>query len=1055
MAAGKSRVRLSGPIRALFGVGALGAMPDAALLEHFVRGAEASEAAFAVLLKRYGPMVMDVCRRVVGDEHLAEDAFQVTFLLLSRRARSIRDYAALGGWLHRTARRVALRVRARIDRRRDREYSSSGAVAIIGPDHRAEGDEIRVIIHEEIDRLGKTLRLPIVLCALEGLTHEEAARRLHWPVGTVKSRLVRGRRRLEGRLARRGLAPGALMAGSVAESSASAVVAVSPALAAATARAAVPLAGGAARAFAVSASTALLFEKELTAMFFTKLKLTAGALLGMSLAVVLIGLALTEPYGPRARGIEPQTVQPPRANPLIVSGATGGASRSVPPAMKLNATGRVVDAGGRPVAGATVLVREWATQRAMGLSANENEKLFRGGEISDVLARGTTDAAGRFRFEEIPAPAFPHAPAAGRTFFPWDLLALAPGHGAAWSQLTLPNQRNVVTLTLPSEGILRGRLVEPGGAPVAGARIKVSGIDRLGHLDPGGLGTDGRLNLLWSSVPLVATSDAGGKFTLRGPPRAIVASLIITDSRHERKVIHAATTKESQPQVTHTTYFHGQPTTEHIPVLTEEFTVTLKPTDHRLAGRVVFAATGKPAPGAQVSVRQRHVAKTDAEGRFLVENLAAGEIELHIIARETDAGPLDMRFSLPDEPKSLEREFVLSAGLVVTGRVVDEQTGDGVGGAELIYRPQVEPGQLPTIFAFLSKSQSDGGFRMVVPAGRGSLEIWKLPSTYPLSLPRPIGGAVEPRFQRMIAGKAGETIPGLTFPLTRGLGITLTVRDLQGQPVAGAEVVRYSLDRPNETVGRTDAAGRYELAGIDRKRGATMDVTHPIRSLGARVDLRPDDDAIKPGGILQVTLQPTGSLRGRVLDEEGKPVRGPVVTLGTDVRYPDRIGPMIETVSEVQQDGSFSFDRLIAGAVYFVEITADGHASIFSERVRAKPGEVQRLKEIRLPVTDQELRGIVVDPRGRWVEGATVSYQRESDRQFVPPRGGRWFQETNAKGEFHLTELPRGRLKLMAYRKPEGADRSITNMVRVEAEAGDGNVWIVLPDPNERLRGIE
>jgi len=153
--------------------------------------------------------------------------------------------------------------------------------------------------------------LPILLCALEGLSHEEAAQRLRWPVGTVKSRLVRGRRRLEGRLVRRGLGPALALAAAVGETSASAAP-VPLALAVATTRAALQSALGTAPTAApvsasISASTALLLQNELSAMFLAKVALAAGAALASGVAIVLIVLAVTGPLGPRAPGIEPHS----------------------------------------------------------------------------------------------------------------------------------------------------------------------------------------------------------------------------------------------------------------------------------------------------------------------------------------------------------------------------------------------------------------------------------------------------------------------------------------------------------------------------------------------------------------------------------------------------------------------------------------------------------------------------------------------------------------------------------------------------------------------------
>jgi hypothetical protein len=110
------------------------------------------------------------------------------------------------------------------------------------------------------------------------------------------------------------------------------------------------------------------------------------------------------------------------------------------------------------------------------------KKRVSGEVIPDVLAQSQTDETGKFHFAGVVAPAFTFAGAewVDKTVFPWDIVAIAPGHGVAWRQLTPGNQRIAITLSLPAEGTLRGRLVEPGGKPIAGARVRVFGIDRLG-----------------------------------------------------------------------------------------------------------------------------------------------------------------------------------------------------------------------------------------------------------------------------------------------------------------------------------------------------------------------------------------------------------------------------------------------------------------------------------------------------------------------------------------------------------------------------------------------
>ncbi len=186
--------------------GTVAAMGEGQLLERFAAKRDAT--AFETLVSRHGPMVLGTCRRMLADPHDVEDAFQATFLVLARRAGSIRDADRLGPWLHGVARRVAARSRALSARRNARERPGGEDLAVEAPDA-SEAAELRVVLDEELARLPEKYRAPLVLCYLEGLTHDEAAQHLRWPVGTVRSRLAGGRDRLRARLTRRGLSPSA------------------------------------------------------------------------------------------------------------------------------------------------------------------------------------------------------------------------------------------------------------------------------------------------------------------------------------------------------------------------------------------------------------------------------------------------------------------------------------------------------------------------------------------------------------------------------------------------------------------------------------------------------------------------------------------------------------------------------------------------------------------------------------------------------------------------------------------------------------------------------
>ena len=180
-------------------------MLDSQLMQRFVSNEDSL--AFRDLVARHGPAVLRVCRRFVHDPHAAEDAMQATFLILVQRAPSIREPEQLDRWLAGVARRVAARARRREVRRIDREriWAETHSEISVEPEKPLQS-EIRRAVREELDQLPTADQQPLTLCYIHGLTHEEAARQIGCPVGTIKARLVRARRRLRDRLDRRGVA---------------------------------------------------------------------------------------------------------------------------------------------------------------------------------------------------------------------------------------------------------------------------------------------------------------------------------------------------------------------------------------------------------------------------------------------------------------------------------------------------------------------------------------------------------------------------------------------------------------------------------------------------------------------------------------------------------------------------------------------------------------------------------------------------------------------------------------------------------------------------------
>jgi RNA polymerase sigma factor (sigma-70 family) len=258
---------------------------DRDLLQRFSERREA--AAFHALLRRHGPMVFDVCRGVLGNEANAEDAFQATFLILARKAASIRKAASVGSWLHSVAYRTALQARVQ-EATRKKSEAHAPARSMSEPDD-LTWREVRTALHEEVNRLPERYRVALVLCYLEGKTQDQAAAQLGLAKSTLKVRLERGKAFLRARLVRRGLCPAVLL---VAASSPATVAraCLRPSFVSATVKAACLSVAGQATPDVISARVVALAEGVTKAMFLTKLRLAVG-LLTLATTVGICGLA--------------------------------------------------------------------------------------------------------------------------------------------------------------------------------------------------------------------------------------------------------------------------------------------------------------------------------------------------------------------------------------------------------------------------------------------------------------------------------------------------------------------------------------------------------------------------------------------------------------------------------------------------------------------------------------------------------------------------------------------------------------------------------------------
>ncbi|MFO0956604.1 MAG: sigma-70 family RNA polymerase sigma factor [Isosphaeraceae bacterium] len=379
-------------LRTLFASGSLGGLTDAQLVEAFLaRAGPDREDAFSALVRRHGPMVLGVCRRMLPDSADSEDAFQAVFLVLARRAESIRGLDALRPWLYGVAIRTAKEARRRSARRRARE-----AVAMREPQAAPAPDDDRAdwlaILDEEIARLPAKYREPLQLCELEGLSRRDAADRMGLPEGTLSSRLARGRSMLRDRLIRRGVAPGVALMGPLIAGPSEAQLAGS--MADSTVRLALRFVRGG----TVPVAVASLAEGVLKMFAATKVTMILGGLMAMAASAALA--AIIPMATPPDRDPPLQEADPEPAVMTIEKQDEEPRSDEI--------RGIVVNEADRPVAGAEVVIGAFQDQEVRGVTADDGSFAIparRGGlRWVRLLARSADGASlGLFRGPDDPA----------------------------------------------------------------------------------------------------------------------------------------------------------------------------------------------------------------------------------------------------------------------------------------------------------------------------------------------------------------------------------------------------------------------------------------------------------------------------------------------------------------------------------------------------------------------------------------------------------------------------------------------------------------------------
>jgi RNA polymerase sigma factor (sigma-70 family) len=814
------------------------ALPDPELLGRFT--AVQDEGAFAALVRRHGPLVLGVCRRVLGNHADADDAFQATFLVLARKAAAIASQASLPCWLYQVAFRTAVKAKSLHARRRAREI---GVERTDAPDPLAEvtGRELLAVLDEELQRLSECLRAPLVLCYLEGRTRDEAARELGWSVGTLKRRLEQARGRLRQRLVRRGLAlPGTLLTVGLIQGVAGA--SLPPRLAAETAaavlRQAVGIPGGTALAPAVVA----LAEGALRASPVVKLWAASLLLLLGGIAALAAG-ALA---GPGAASTPPPAARAGDKAPVPAPGKVQG---------QVTVSGSLLGADGKPL------------DRAFLAVVARCKHFGRGGDLTTentrVLAQGKSDADGSYRL------------AAPDATSPWVselyLLARAPGHGISLQRLNPARPTADVTLRLEPEKVARGRLVDLQGLPAAGVRVGVHWFGTVRNGMPEGVPFHSPPPDL-AVWPTEVRTDAQGRFTVRGLNTSADVRLFFEGNAFAPQGVIL---KAADPA--------------------KEIRRALAPAQV-IEGRVLQADTGEPVPHALLTVFVGASetgdygglgGKADAEGRFRI-NAYPGKhflVSAHPPAGEPYLA-IQKQLRWPAGKVRLTLDLTLPRGVLVRGKVAEAGSGKPVAHAAVQYHPQRADNpnfrrEIIQGWDTTEVSAADGTFRIAVLPGPGHLLVMGQDGHYVheeigdriLDSGRPGGTRYYPdavvkldlpketRVKEVaVTLKRGVSVKGrLVGPAGERVGKALMICRLQASPLS------LQWQFPVEL-----RDGQFELHGLDPAKSYPVSFLDAEKGWGTTVQL----SGRQAGEPVTIKLQPCGRAVARFVDPAGKPVAG-------------------------------------------------------------------------------------------------------------------------------------------------------------------------------------
>jgi RNA polymerase sigma factor (sigma-70 family) len=926
---------------------------DRELLERFVEAKD--EGAFTVLIERHGPMVLGICRRALANSHDAEDACQATFLVLARKAASVRKKTSLGSWLHGVACRVAASLTRDRARRKTRELGVD-ARAPRDPAAEVTWQEVQTVLDEELQRLPDRYRAPLILCYLECLTRDQAAQQLGLSPTTLYGRLERARDLLRECLTKRGLTLAAAIS-AIALGEGTTHAALAPTFVVSSTKAALLLAAGQPLTESVVATHVLALTQEVLSKTMPMTKLKTVILCLAITSLVALGVAVKEdasakpPVKGQAEPLRLAAIGHPGDEQAKPEGQPKAAIEEAGETVTFR--GRVLDPDGKPLTGAEVTL--WAHFGYDGAYSLEWHPETAGPFRPKLLAKSGEDGRFTATFHKSDVTENP----LNMWEQPWRLVqvvAAAKGYGPDWASL-VSLDKGELTLRLAKDDVpIKGRVLDLEGRPVVGATIQVARVTIGGNLH------HSLWQSSWAGLTGDLTTDREGRFSLTGVGRGREVLLSIEGPGIEHKLVEVKTPAADRGST-------PGPEVEIVagPTKSVEGTIVAKGTGKPLAGIVVY--------GDEEAHHRRVRTVTDERGRYRLIGLPKAEAYRLSVYPPVDTGYLGTSQAVVGSEglRPVTADIELRRGVEVRCRLIDKVTREPVRG-ELRYTPlttnpfygeaELSPGLIPSReFGRHRVPDPDGIFRFMTYPGPGLLVVI-LQGNMGRYLPDRIDPADLAKTQgdhhmefaklfgiyRLIDPKEGDKPLVVDIEVDPGRKASGSLIGPDGKPVNGATAYglhhhpHKGMERPAESL-KADA---FTATLLDPERPRTVSFVHKDRKLIGHAVLRGDEK-----GPVTVRLVPWGVLTGRLVDDDGKPVAG--VRLGWT--YPSLSPPGMAPPGEAfttDGAGRFRVEGLAPGSKF--EIILSGGAkkdTPFSAGEALKghvlePGQTKDLGDVRV-----------------------------------------------------------------------------------------------------------